>query len=294
MKRLGAIVSLSLLIVLLASSFSFAAGLELVSTYPEEGEHGLQPVNVAVKLTFNENMTGVQAIAANESRFRIEDPEGNPIEYSTLYNAEKYPNEIWLQIKETLTDDTQYTLLISSDLESTSGNTLGEAVTLNFATRDASADNTGYMVLMVLMMVGMIGFTVWETRRQIKKQQGNQRPDDDKVNPYKESKRTGKSVEAIVAKTEKEKTDAQKRSEKEQKKKQAESSSETVNDAQDDNKHVSGRRPISAAGIATPKSVIAKREAKEAAAKAQEKAKQQQGAGSSKSKGSKQQQKKKK
>jgi hypothetical protein len=296
MKRLGAIISLSLLIVLLASSFSFAAGLELVSTYPEEGENGLQSVNVAVKLVFNENMTSEQAQAANESKFQITDSEGEAILYSALYNAEKYPNEIWLQITQTLKDNAEYTLNISEHLVSTAGNELGEQVTLKFSTRDTAADNTGYMVLMVLMMVAMIGFTVWETGSQVKKQQAGQRPEDQKVNPYKESKRTGKSVEEIVAKTEKEKTEAEKRFEKEERKHNAKGQPVEVTEIEDGVKRVSGRRPISAAGIATPNSVIAKRKAREAAA-AKEQARiesRNQKSGAQKPKGSKQQQKKKK
>lgn len=292
MKRLGAIISLSLLIVLLASSLSFASSLELVSTNPEEGDNGLQAANVAVKLMFNENMTGEQAEVANQNKFQLTDEDGNNIEYTTLYNAKKYPNEIWLQVSETLKDNTKYTLEISDGLQSTAGNKLGEKVTLHFATRDTAADSKGYMFLMALMVVGMIGFTVWETGRQIKKQQAGEKSEDQKVNPYKESKRTGKAVEDIVAKTEKEKEAAKKRSEKEERK-QAKADSADADQPENDNKKVKGRRPISAAGIQTPKSVIAKRKAREDSAKA---ASGSRGKGSEahKSKGSKQQQRKKK
>lgn len=296
MKRLGAIISLSLLIVLLASSLSFAAGLELVSTYPEEGENGLQSANVAVKLVFNENMTSEQAQAANESKFQVTDSEGKAIECSTLYNGEKYPNEIWIQITEILTDNSEYTLQISEHLVSTAGNELGEQVTLHFSTRDAAADNTGYMVLMVLMMVGMIGFTVWETKRQVKKMQEGQKPEDLKVNPYKESKRTGKSVEDIVAKTEKEKIDAEKRSEKANKQRGSKEEDRVAVEPRDGVKRVSRRKPISAAGVATPKSIIAKRKEREAEAarKLAEAKSKGQHSQTQRAKGSKQQQKKKK
>lgn len=54
MKRLGTILCLSLIIVLLATSVSFASGLTLVSSFPEEGNSALTPQNVAIKLVFSE------------------------------------------------------------------------------------------------------------------------------------------------------------------------------------------------------------------------------------------------
>lgn len=290
MKRIGAIVSLSIMIVLFTSSISFASGLTLESTFPEEGGNGLQPTNVAVKLVFSENITSEQAQEANKDCFKITDTDGNIIEFNALYNSDKYPNQIWLQIKGNLVDDMGYELMISEDLQSSSGNTLDQAVTLDFSTRDTSSDSSGYMVLMVLMVVGMIIFTAWDAKRKLKKESGEET--EKKINPYKEAKRTGKPVEEIIAKIEKEKAQAEKRKAKEAKR-QIEKDKD---DERDGVKKVRARRPISDVGVATPENIIAQRKAREEAKakeakKAREKEKSQQ---VKRSKGSKQKQKKKK
>lgn len=291
MKRIGTILSLSVLIVLLASSISFAGDLSLVDIYPKEGENGLQPNNVAIKMTFSENMTDPAAIANNERLFKITDDKGKALEYDVLYNAEKYPDQIWLQIVKTLEADAEYTLTISKGLKSSAGNTLDENIVSHFAVRDTTADNNGYMILMVLMMVGMVGFTVWDTSRKAKKESAKSQ-EDSKVNPYKEARKTGKSVEEIVAKTEQEKAKQEKQKAK---------ASGQQDEKEDDSKEIrdgvyrlKSRRPISAAGMDTPKAVIAKRIAREAANEKAAMARSNKNQPAAKSKGSKQQQKKKK
>ncbi|HZK71649.1 MAG TPA: hypothetical protein VFD03_09080, partial [Clostridia bacterium] len=66
MKRLGAIISLTLLIVMLTTSFAFAGTLELVSSYPEDGDGGFQIENTGVKLYFNEDVINKDNNAVND------------------------------------------------------------------------------------------------------------------------------------------------------------------------------------------------------------------------------------
>lgn len=290
MKRIGTILSLSVLVVLLASSISFAGDLTLVNIYPKEGENGLQPTNVAVKMTFSENMTDAATQAANEGRFRITNDKGKTVEFNALYNAKKYPNDIWLQVVKPLEADTTYTLTISKDLQSSEGNTLNEPIVTHFAARNTEADNTGYMVLMVLMMVGMVGFTVWETGRKAKKE--SEKPEEDKkINPYKEARKTGKSVEEIVAKAEQEKAKLEKQRAKENQKQGADAEDEK---ARDGVYKLKAKRPISSIGAATPQKIIAMKLAREEAKAQAAQAKGKKNQPAAKSKGSKQQQKKKK
>lgn len=258
MKRIGTILSLSVLIVLLASSFSFAKGLTLESIYPKEGEKGLQPNNVAVKLKFSENVTGKEAQDANKDCFKITGPKGKEIKYDVLYNPQKYPNEIWLQMKETLEADTKYTLTISEELQSSAGNTLDAPITSHYSIRDTKQDSKGYMILMFLMIGGMMVYTAIDTKRKVKKETEG-KEEEIKVNPYKESKRTGKTVEEIVAKAEKEK---KARAKKNRNKKP---DSEETEEVREGVKRVKERRPISAIGTPTPKRVIAMRKAREEA-----------------------------
>lgn len=290
MRKAGGIATLLLLVLVLSTSLSFAAGLTLVSSFPEEGDNSLQPANVAVKLVFSENMTGDAAVAANDGRFTITDKDGKAINFDPLYNAEKYPNEIWLQITETLVDNMEYTVKIDGGLESTAGNTLDGPITLHFSTRDTAADNNGYMILMVVMVVGMVFFTAWDTRRQVKKQQDAK--DDGKVNPYKEARKTGKSVEEIVAKTEKEKARAERKQSKDERDGSAGGSGSDA-DSDSDGYKVKAKRSIASAGVATPAIVLRKQaeraEKEAAAAKRTGKETDRQ-----RSRGSKQQQRKKK
>lgn len=289
MKRIGAIVSLLVILIVLSTSMSFASGLTLISSFPEDGDSSLMPANIAVKLVFSENMTSEEAQAANESRFAITDSEGKAIKFDPLYNADKYPNEIWIQITETLTDDTEYTIKIAAELESSAGNSLDDPISISFATRDTAADSNGYMILMVLMVVGMVVFTAWDTKRQMKKKDGG-KDEDSKVNPYKEAKKTGKSVEEIIAKAEKEKEKATKKTKKDAK----------GNDIPDTDQQTSVRegvhkvkvkKAISAVGVSTPQTVLRRIQKREEAKKAEAIKREET---RSRSKGSKQQQRKKK
>lgn len=292
MKRLGSIVSLSLLIVLMMTGFSFGDGLNLVDSFPHEGVSNINPQNVAVKLIFSEKISDPVSMAANAKSFSIKDEEGNNIEFNPLYNESKYPNQVWLQIAETLPSDTSYTVTIAAGLQSSQGNVLDEAVTLSFSTRNTGNDSKGYMALMVFMVVGMMGFTIYDTKRKIKKEtEKNSKDDDLKVNPYKEAKRTGKSVEQVVARTEKEKAQAEKKNAKVAKRENATVKQETK--AKRPGVYsVKKAKPISEIGRKTPKKFIEDRIAREEAiAGSKERSRQTQ---QSKSRGSKQQQRKKK
>lgn len=292
MKKIGRILSLAVVMVMLAASTTFASGLTLESIYPEDGDNTLQFNNVAVKLMFSENMTSEEAQAANEDCFTITNEKGKAIKYKALYNAEKYPNEIWLQLTSTLTENTEYTLKISGDIVSSAGNSLDDGQTIKFSTRDTKQDNNIYMIMMVLMVVGMVGFTAWDTRHKIKKEMA-ENIDEDKVNPYKEAKKTGKSVEEIIAKTEQEKAKAEKQKAKAAKKLEAADEEESTEAPQEENgnKRVKAKRSVIAAGFTVPSTIVAQNKAKaEARVKAAEQAKKH---SVTKSKGSKQQQRKK-
>jgi hypothetical protein len=289
MKRIGAIVSLLVILIILSTSMSFASGLTLISSFPEDGDSSLQPANIAVKLVFSENMTSEMIRTANKSRFAITDPEGKAIKFDPLYNAEKYPNEIWIQITETLTDNTEYTIKISAELESSAGNTLDAPISISFSTRDTAADSNGYMVLMVVMVLGMVVFTAWDTRRQMKKQDGS-KGEDDKINPYKEAKKTGKSVEEIIAKAEKEKEKATKKTKKDAKGNDIPDTDEQTAVREGVYK-VKAKKAIAAVGVSTPQTVVRRIQKREEAKKAEAIKKEEI---RSRSKGSKQQQRKKK
>ncbi|HHX13359.1 MAG TPA: Ig-like domain-containing protein [Clostridiales bacterium] len=264
MKRTSLLVSLCLIIgLLLSTGASFAEDLKLVDIYPKDKYHGLMPNNIAIKMRFSENMTSTEAIAANEKAFEITGKDGKKIPYTTLQNPKRYPNDIWLQINKNLKPEEVYHLTISSDLVSSAGNKLNQEIVSEFGVRNTSADTTGYGVLMVLMVVGMVGYTIWDTRRKAKKEAASKiGSGEEKVNPYKEARRTGKSVEKIIAEQEKLKARNAKKREAEEAaeaalaekeaRKQAEASRPGV-------KRVKQKRPIRAVGGVTPAAAIERR-----------------------------------
>ena len=56
MKRITAIITLILLLTVFASSAVFASGLTVTDITPKDGETGKQPQNMAVKVTFSQDM----------------------------------------------------------------------------------------------------------------------------------------------------------------------------------------------------------------------------------------------
>ncbi|HHU17188.1 MAG TPA: hypothetical protein GXZ70_03035 [Clostridiales bacterium] len=282
MKRAGIILSLSILMFLMSFSVCFAAGLQLLDSYPRNGSDDSTLENVVVKLYFNEDVSAEEVQAANKGAFKFTDEEGNELPLRILYPKNK--DEIWVLVNQRLESDSQYKLEISSDLRVPNGDTLGEDQTVEFKTRNTSTDTTVNMALMGIMMVGMIIFTSISTKRALKKEEAK-KTEEQKINPYKVAKETGKPVETIVAKTEKQKQKAKARAERRNRKlaSQDGKSEEEKND--NGNKRVKGPRPISAAGstYVTGRKAKAEKERELAAAKAAAKA----AAGTTRPKGTK-------
>jgi len=249
MKKAGIVLSLSILIALLTYSVSFAEGLELTGSYPKDGSHDARPETLAVKLYFNEDVSSIENIDGSSELFQFVDSEGKELPIIPLYDS-KRPNEIWIHVDETLASDSEYSLFISGNLTTASGDTLGEDRYITLRTRNLSTDSRVNMIMMGVMIAGMFVYTLLSTRRQLKKQEAAAQADDKvKVNPYKVAKETGKSVEDIVAKTEKARAKARAKAQAEQT--AMEAAEESANDKADsgkDTKRVKGPRPIAAAG----------------------------------------------
>ena len=100
-----------------------------------------------------------------------------------------------------------YTLTIKGDFVDNNGNTLGEQKTITFKTVNQALMLRVYFVMMLLMMAAMVFFGA---RQAGKKVDQDETADllagakEDNFNPYKEAKRTGKSVEEVIAEHEKE------------------------------------------------------------------------------------------
>ncbi len=280
MKKTAVILSLILVLAILMSPSVFASGLSIVSITPKDGEKGKQPISMAVKVTFSENMMDEAAIAANESKFHITDPEGNEIPFQISYIEDKYPNELWIILNETLASNTEYHFAVDPGVRSASGSTLDQAFSSVFYTRNTKTDTTVSFVLMVVMMGAMFFASAKAAK---KKQEEAVEPvkaaKNTELNPYKIAKERGISLDEAKVYVEKEKAriaKKQEKYEKEQSRKEealAAQMAEVQKKIEEEeaaaraanNFRVKGPRSVKAAGGRIPRSVIKKNKAKRAA-----------------------------
>ena len=255
MKRTGAIACLAALMVMLAATFSFgASSFQVTNTYPKDGAKNTTKDNMCVKVYFNHAVGNKASRAANKDKFKITDSTGHS--YPTLINYNsKEPKYVLMLIdtnkvkttgkgKNTIKDNTVYTATISGDFVDNDGNKLGKDVKISFRTMNQSRNTVIYMVMMFLMFGGMMVFSM---RQQRKKSDENEKDEkEEPFNPYKEAKRTGKSVEEVLAKHEKEV--ARKNAAKEARARRDKELDEYYAREDDGCYHVKGPRPIAAAG----------------------------------------------
>lgn len=244
MKRIGTILSLSILIVLLSCSAAFATGLKLVESYPENGTGGLQPAGVAMKLHFNQDVSSADIQEANKRCMKLTDKDGKAIPLKLLHSKAK-PKDLLVIVDKTLEQNSAYKFTLTSDFKATNGESLGQDIKINFKTRNVKNDTNVNMLLMGVMVVAMVFFSSRTMKRQLQKEQ-EQKDESGKVNPYKVAKETGKSVEEVVAKAQKEKEKANKHK-KNNEHLHLESKKEKIEEAST-NKRVKTARPISDGG----------------------------------------------
>lgn len=270
MKRLGAIISLTLLLVMLSTSFVFASTLELVNSYPKDGDGGFQIENTGVKLYFNEDVLNKDNAAVNDKAIQITNAKGKKMPIKTYYST-KEKGLVLVLIEGIIDTNSKYTLKVSDHFIAANGDPLSKPITITFKTRDTSKDMTVNMIMMAVMFVGVLFLSSRNMKKQMAKEQ-EEKAREAKVNPYKVAKETGKSVQEVVEKDSKEK---EKRAKQEAKKNL--NHSKAINENQNDSKDkgpnhykVPAPKPISLAGSSYKTGRKAKAEAaavKEAAAK---------------------------
>ena len=94
-------------------------------------------------------------------------------------------------------NNAEYTLKIEEGLVDNDGNELAQAQTITFRTYNQKVNNMVNMGMMFFMFGGIMFFTI----RQNNKKEEEQVKEEPKeaFNPYREAKRTGKSVEEVMA-----------------------------------------------------------------------------------------------
>lgn len=285
MKRAGKILSLVVLMIAFSTTLCFAetSTLTLKDTYPKDGATGTSIENVSVKLYFDAELTAEKAGKMNgEDIFKLYDPDGKELPTKVLYPT-KEDGVILVLLDNTVDADgdgkadvtvqsnAQYKLVVSGDMVDDNGNVLGQDQTVNFTTINQQTTMMINMGMMVVMFGGMMYFSTKAAKKTAEEEAKKKR--EEKVNPYKEAKKTGKSVEEIVEKDQKDKA---KRAAKE-----AAKAARAADDDDDDEDEwidintyrVKARRPISEGGssyITGRKALAEARKAEEEARKAKE------------------------
>lgn len=251
MRRIGAILCLSVMLILMSAGVCFAGTGDLVieDQYPKDGATGTAVENASIKLWFNESVRPkTDAIKkGNKSAVKLVDEKGKDVPVYVAYSPDD-PKQVMIlsTSKAKIQGNTQYTLTIDASFQAANGDTLAKGDKVSFKTLDQSKNMTVNMVMMGVMMVGMIFFSSKSMKKQQEKENAA-KGKKETVNPYKEAKRTGKSVEEIVEKDKKNK-DKQAAAAAKRAAKQNKGEEEDGKGNSADKKRVAGPRPISAAG----------------------------------------------
>lgn len=247
MKRTGAIIATVALLITMAASTCFAAeGLTIEETYPKDGSKGASIENLGVKIQFSEDLSEDIVGEANKDCFQLLGPDGKELPTRILYNDKEVGVVLVLldntgEDKTDVTGKTDYTLWISGDVVDDKGNTLGEDTEITFTTLNQQTNTLISVLMMVVMFGGMMVISTRAAKKAAADKTGKQ---DDRVNPYKEAKRTGKSVEEIVEKDQKRKARQAEKAAKE-----TEDDEEEYDDEDEENKYrVAVKRSALAAG----------------------------------------------
>lgn len=253
MKRIGAILCLALMTLFMSASVCFAGEGDLVikEQYPKDGATGTAIENASIKVWFNQPVKpkNQNIRKANKKAVKLTDEKGKEVPIYVAYSPDEEGLMMVLSSENAnIQGDTKYTLTIDSSFQATNGDTLAKEDKVTIKTLNQSQATTVNMVMMVVMMVGMIFFSSRSAKKQMEKEK-NEKGKHETVNPYKEAKRTGKSVEEIVERDKKNKEKqaaaAAKRAAKREKELLEEEKDTAVVSS---NKRVAGPRPISAAG----------------------------------------------
>jgi len=207
-KSAGALCMIAAAIVALTLSFAapvYAADgtLNFISSTPSSGGTNVPLENVGVKLFFDNNVTDYSVWASNATMFTLTDPDGNKVDYEA-YPGQKIGEEGYILVLAKpiparegypgqLLQDSIYTLTISGDLMAVSGARLGEDIRITFQTMDMAANTRLSMIVMVLMLVGVIGFMFVTNWRKMKAEA--EAAALSKANPYRVAKDKNISVD---------------------------------------------------------------------------------------------------
>ncbi|MCF0141056.1 MAG: Ig-like domain-containing protein [Mogibacterium sp.] len=210
MKKRGLIAVLAAIMVMASSVFCFAdeEGLKLLSSYPEDGQTNTSIENVGVKLYFNHTFKNADVQKANKDLVYIVDSKGKKIDTKVLF-SDKEDGMVLVVADNTkkaakISNSEKYMLVVDAEFTDDDGHKLGERATVTFKTYNQKFNNIVNVVMMAVMFGGIMILTVKQQKDQQEEEKAaKQKTDkDNSFNPYKEAKKTGKSVDEVIAEEE--------------------------------------------------------------------------------------------
>lgn len=202
MKRKFVIVIFATIMVMASAFACFAnTGLQMVSSYPENGQKNTSIENLGVKIVFNNQIDAKEIQNSNRAAVSLVDEKGTQVPIKVLFSQKG--GKMMLAVadlndsKYRVLNNSNYTLTISSNFQDNEGNTLGKDEIITFKTYNQKANNMVNMGMMVVMFGGLF---------LVSMRSANKREEEKEIvapreafNPYKEAKRTGKSLEEVKA-----------------------------------------------------------------------------------------------
>ena len=205
MKRASLIAMITTIMIMTASLLCFAEdSLTLLNSYPENGQTNTSMENLGVKLTFSNPINSDDAKAADADKFKIVDEDGEEAPLQVLF-SEKNDGVVLVlaDVNEGFTakNNSEYKLVIDADLVDNDGNTLGTEQTVTFKTYNQRVNNMVNMAMMVIMFGGIMVLSIRQNnnKKEEEEQQPKDAPKEPAFNPYREAKRTGKTVDEVKA-----------------------------------------------------------------------------------------------
>lgn len=224
MKRVSLIAVITSIMIMASAVMCFAdSELKLVSSYPENGQKNTSMENLGVKLTFNNPINSEEAKKADADKFSIVDEDGKAVPVQVLFSDKNDGLVLVLADPDegfTAKNNSEYKLVVDAGVVDNDGNALAKPVTVTFRTYNQRVNNMVNMAMMFIMFGGIMFLSVRQ-QNQKNEEEAPQTPKEapkDAFNPYKEAKKTGKSVEEVMAEqAKKEEKEAKKKARKKKK-----------------------------------------------------------------------------
>ena len=203
MKRAGLIALLAAVMIIAASAMCFADDeLKLVSSFPEDGQKNTSMENLGVKLKFNHPINTAEARKADLDKFAIYDEDGKAIPVEILFSDKNDGLVLVLADSDkgfTARNNSEYKLVISPGVIDNDGHELANEKTVTFRTYNQRVNNMVNMAMMFVMFGGIMVLSMRQNSKKEEEEVPKDAPKEAAFNPYREAKRTGRSVDEVKA-----------------------------------------------------------------------------------------------